>query len=95
MREARTAVREETFDLLLSDLALPDGTGHEFVAELKAKIPAIALSGLGTPEDQKRSAKAGFSAHLVKPLTLSRLTAAIANAMPAHGAEVQIAPVLH
>ena len=70
------------FDLLLSDLGLPDGTGWELLKQLKAKryIPAIAFSAHNSPEDLKQSAEAGFLEHLPKPLVPDKLCAAIERA---------------
>jgi CheY-like chemotaxis protein len=75
------------FDLLVSDLGLPDGTGWELLKKLNAthrNIRAIALSAHNTPEDLKQSAEAGFIEHLSKPLSPTELCAAIQRvAMPA------------
>src|SRR6266550_7979928 len=58
------------FDLLLSDLGLPDGNGWELLKRLSAerRIRAIAFSGYNSPADLQRSAEAGFLEHLAKPL---------------------------
>jgi CheY-like chemotaxis protein len=81
------------FDLLLSDLALPDGSGWELLKQLNAKghIRAIALSAHNLPEDLKRSAEAGFVEHLAKPLAPDKLCAAIERAAVAaeHSDEVR------
>jgi CheY-like chemotaxis protein len=72
---------EQRFDLLISDLGLPDGSGHEVVRGLHARgqsLPAIALSGYGQGEDVQQSRAAGFSAHLVKPVNFRQLHDAIA-----------------
>lgn len=58
------------FDLLLSDLGLPDGSGHDLMRELRARgftFPGIALSGYGQEQDIRQSYAAGFNAHLIKP----------------------------
>jgi two-component system CheB/CheR fusion protein len=58
------------FDLLMSDLGLPDGSGLDLVRELRRRgltLPAIALSGYGQDTDIAHSRAAGFSEHLVKP----------------------------
>jgi CheY-like chemotaxis protein len=68
------------FDLLLSDLGLPDGTGWELLKHLNAgqrPIRAIAFSAHNSPEDVKQSAEAGFVEHLSKPLSPTKLCAAI------------------
>ncbi len=69
----------EHFDLVLSDIGLPDFSGWELIRRLRqqVKTPAIALSGFGTEEDQKRSKEAGFSDHLTKPVDIIRLESAI------------------
>jgi hypothetical protein len=74
------------FDLLLSDLGLPDGTGWELLKQLNAgqsQIRAIAISAHNSPEDLKLSAEAGFVEHLAKPVSPTKLCAAIQRvAMP-------------
>ena len=83
MRSAmETAVRNR-FDLLISDVALPDGTGLELMMQLHAisNIPGIAISGFGNNGDVERSLQAGFSEHLIKPVKLDTLEAAIERAL--------------
>ena len=77
-----TAVRNK-FDLLISDIALPDGTGIDLIMQLRAipKTPAIAISGFGNNGDIERSLQAGFSEHLIKPIRLDKLEAAIERAI--------------
>ncbi len=81
---ARAAVDEATvpFDLLLSDIELPDGDGLYLMRELSAgrRMPGIAVSGFGAPEDLRLSREAGFLDHLTKPVDLNRLDAAIRRA---------------
>ena len=69
----------ETFDLLISDIGLPDGTGFELMETLRGRggPPGIALSGYGMEADLNKSAQAGFSEHLIKPVTIDRLEAAM------------------
>jgi PAS domain S-box-containing protein len=81
---ARAAVNEAKvpFDLLLSDIELPDGDGMYLMRELRARgqIPGIAVSGFGAEEDRRLSREAGFFEHLTKPVDLNRLEAAIHRA---------------
>jgi PAS domain S-box-containing protein len=65
----------ERFDLLVSDLGLPDGTGWDLMKQLRERhaMKGIALSGYGMEEDQQRSREAGFLDHVVKPVDPSRL----------------------
>ncbi len=73
------------FDLLLSDLALPDGNGWELMKRLSAErhIRALAFSAHNSPADIERSAEAGFIEHLPKPLCPEKLCAAIERAATA------------
>jgi two-component system CheB/CheR fusion protein len=70
-------------DLVISDLGLPDGTGMELMAELARKhgLRGIALSGYGMEEDLRQSHAAGFAEHLVKPVSVERVHAAIARVL--------------
>ena len=82
VRSAMEAAVRNQFDLLISDIALPDGTGMDLMMQLHAMcgIPGIAISGFGNNGDIERSLQAGFSDHLVKPIKLEKLEAAIARA---------------
>lgn len=78
---ARLAIAEGSFDVVLSDLGLPDGTGLDVAAALREKsaVPAIAMSGYGMEADLSRSRAAGFNEHLVKPVTAAALRAMLAQ----------------
>lgn len=81
MTEALRIAEEEEFDILLSDIGLPDGSGLELIKRIRAtrEVPALALSGFGMDEDLQRSRDAGFSDHLTKPVSIDRLQRAIAG----------------
>jgi CheY-like chemotaxis protein len=81
MGDALRIAEEEEFDILLSDIGLPDGSGLELLKRLRLRrdVPALALSGFGMDEDIERSRDAGFSDHLTKPVSIDRLQAAIAQ----------------
>ena len=66
---------KEEFDVLISDLALPDGSGIDLMQTLQSKRPVlgIALTGFGTENDIRKCREAGFQHHLVKPIDLNRL----------------------
>jgi signal transduction histidine kinase len=83
VRSAMEAAGRNPFDLLISDIALPDGTGMELMACLRAMHPirGIAISGFGMNGDIERSLSAGFSEHLVKPIKLEKLEVAIDRVM--------------
>jgi two-component system, chemotaxis family, CheB/CheR fusion protein len=83
MRSAMEAATRNQFDLLISDIALPDGTGIELMTCLRGIKPirGIAISGFGMNGDIERSLGAGFSEHLVKPIKVEKLEAAIDRVM--------------
>jgi CheY-like chemotaxis protein len=76
---ARAAVEAEQFDLIISDIGLPDGSGLDIMRLVRKRRPikGIALSGFGMEEDIQRSREAGFSEHLTKPVDLRVLREAI------------------
>jgi CheY-like chemotaxis protein len=82
MSSALSLAAAVEFDVLLSDLALPDGSGWELMKRLSAerRIRAIAFSGHNLPADLQRSAEAGFLEHIPKPLCPEKLCAAINRA---------------
>jgi PAS domain S-box-containing protein len=72
--------KDNHFDVLITDIGLPDRTGVELLQELRIRrpdFPAIAMSGFGMPRDLLRSRKAGFLDHFVKPVDLTKLYALI------------------
>ncbi len=85
--EALGVANEWQFDLVISDLGLPDGTGHQLMAALREKhdLTGIALSGYGMAEDLLRSAEAGFSEHLIKPVDFARLEEALGRILDKKG----------
>jgi signal transduction histidine kinase len=83
MRSALETAQNDQFDLLISDVGLPDASGLELMTRLRgnSSIPGIAISGFGTLADIEKSFAAGFSEHLVKPVNAERLEAAIQTAI--------------
>ena len=71
--------QQQNFDLVISDIGLPGGSGNQLMSALQALSPVkgIALSGYGMKADVDRSEAAGFSAHMTKPCDLSVLNAII------------------
>ena len=70
---ARTLLSEWDFDLIISDVELPDGSGLELMRDVAGRIPGIAISGFGSQDDIEISHDAGFAAHLAKPIVLRDL----------------------
>ena len=78
---------QEQFDLLVSDIGLPDGSGEDLLRQLREKghnLRSIALSGWGTREDIERGRAAGFQVHLIKPVSPQQLQAAIDRLINKH-----------
>jgi PAS domain S-box-containing protein len=67
------------FDVLVSDIELPDGSGLELMVTLRSNraVAGIALSGFGSAEDIELSRSAGFAEHLTKPVDFRTLEEAI------------------
>jgi hypothetical protein len=74
-QSARDMINSKEFDVILCDIALPDGNGYDIIAEAKRKRPlkAVALSGFAARDDIERGRKAGFDFHLTKPVDFHEL----------------------
>jgi signal transduction histidine kinase/ActR/RegA family two-component response regulator/HAMP domain-containing protein len=75
LQSARDLSAQEEFDVLISDLGLPDGSGIDLMRTLNSSRPllGIALTGFGMEDDIRKSHEAGFKHHLVKPIDLNKL----------------------
>jgi signal transduction histidine kinase len=85
-REAVEHFENGAFEVLLSDLGMPDEDGLSLVKTIRrldakrgGSLVGIALSGYGSADDRQRSAQAGFDAHLTKPCDRRNLIASIAR----------------
>jgi PAS domain S-box-containing protein len=74
-QSAKEIVDTKEFDVVLSDIGLPDGSGYEVITHAKQKQPVkgVALTGFGMDEDIRRSKEAGFDFHLTKPVDFAEL----------------------
>jgi DNA-binding response OmpR family regulator len=75
------------FDLVVSDIGLPDGSGLDLMRHVRARsdtTPGIALTGFGMEDDLRRSLEAGFVAHLTKPVVFEKLDALIRSVAGAY-----------
>ena len=77
--EALRLAEENEFDVILSDISMPEMDGFEFLQRLRKidgreNVPVIAITGFGRSADIARVRAAGFYSHLIKPLSLQALT---------------------
>ena len=72
--QAVEKVRTQEFDLLISDIGLPDRSGYDLMREVRLNkcLPGIALSGFGSEQDVNQAREAGFAEHLTKPINFER-----------------------
>jgi signal transduction histidine kinase/CheY-like chemotaxis protein len=84
--EGLALVNQEPPDVLVSDIGMPDVDGFEFLRRVRAldtpqgrRIPAIALTAYARSEDRTRALRAGFLAHMAKPVQPSELVATVAS----------------
>jgi CheY-like chemotaxis protein/anti-sigma regulatory factor (Ser/Thr protein kinase) len=82
---ARELAGKENFDVVISDLGLPDGSGLDLMRHLRENhgLTGIALSGFGTDDDRAASSAAGFAEHLTKPIDWPELRGAIERSLQA------------
>jgi PAS domain S-box-containing protein len=76
--DALRLAQDRQFDVVLSDISMPEMDGFEFLSKLRAlpgkrDVPAVALTGFGRPEDVQRASDEGFYAHLTKPFDIQTL----------------------
>ena len=87
--DAMRVASENTFDVVLSDIGLPDGDGCELMRQLLKMYPikGIAVTGSGFPEDVEKCKEAGFSAHMLKPVPFDKIVAMLKQITSVNEAE--------
>ncbi|HJU91756.1 MAG TPA: response regulator [Pyrinomonadaceae bacterium] len=70
---ALQAARERQFDVVISDIGMPEMNGYQLARQLRVMpgyetIPMVAVTGYSMFDDKERSTKAGFNAHMTKPI---------------------------
>ena len=70
---ALTAAKEKQFDVIISDIGMPEMNGYQLAREMRKlpgyeNVPMVAVTGYSMFDDKERSLNAGFNAHLTKPL---------------------------
>lgn len=86
-REGLALLAQEQFDVLISDISMPDMDGYEFMRAVRAQpalasLPALAASGLGRAKDVQEALEAGFSGHITKPIDIDVLCRKISELLP-------------
>ena len=72
--QAFTLIEQEGFDVLISDVGMPDEDGYSLIrrvrglAPTRAALPALALTAYARAEDRTQALRAGFNMHLAKPI---------------------------
>jgi CheY-like chemotaxis protein/two-component sensor histidine kinase len=84
-KEAMRALEQETSDVLVCDIGLPDEDGHQLIRRVRKlrsarerAIPALALTAYAAPDDRRKALAAGFDVHLAKPAAPAELVAKVA-----------------
>ena len=70
---ALKAARERQFDVIISDIGMPEMNGYQLAREMRlmpgyATVPMVAVTGYSMFDDKERSTNAGFNAHMTKPI---------------------------
>lgn len=86
--DALDALKSETPDVLISDIAMPNEDGYQLLAKVRALgsaqsrfLPAVAITAYAREEDRLQAIASGFQAYLAKPIELSELIAVVAEAV--------------
>jgi CheY-like chemotaxis protein len=86
--EARAALRERTFDLLVADLGLPDEDGYSLIRTIRQGFPepaceirAVALTAYAGDSYRTKALAAGYDAYLAKPIEITKLTNVLVDLM--------------
>jgi two-component system CheB/CheR fusion protein len=71
--EALESTKQERFDVVITDIGMPDMNGYELAEALRrlpdySTVPLVAMTGFAEYSDRRRSGDAGFNAHLNKPV---------------------------
>jgi CheY-like chemotaxis protein len=81
--EALEAFAARRPDLVVSDIAMPGKSGYDLIRELRSRpggrVPAVALTAYAAQEDVQKAMRAGFDAHLAKPVEMGGLARTLAD----------------
>jgi two-component system CheB/CheR fusion protein len=78
--EALEILAREVFDVILSDISMPDMDGFELLNRMRKlpngrDVPVLALTGFGRLEDVERATAEGFFSHITKPVDVGQIVA--------------------
>jgi signal transduction histidine kinase/ActR/RegA family two-component response regulator len=85
--EARREILEESPDVLISDIRMPEENGYSLIQSLRTagiSTPAIALTALSRREDEDAARDAGFQLHIAKPIDAANLIDAVGRLVRNH-----------
>jgi CheY-like chemotaxis protein len=87
VRSAVAHAESSPFDIVVSDIGLPDGTGYELMKRLHQRydLPGVALTGYGMDGDLQQSREAGFADHIIKPVDAFQLESVLYRVARAAG----------
>jgi CheY-like chemotaxis protein len=84
--EALSAIEQVKFDLLISDIGMPDMDGYDLIRQIRKqeegkhqKIPAVALTAYARVQDRMQAIMAGYSTHVAKPVEANELVTVVAS----------------
>ena len=86
VNSALRLAKEGRFDVVVSDIGLPDGTGYDLMRQIRQEcpIPGVALTGYGMDDDLQKSTEAGFADHVLKPVDAHQLEAILSRVTNSH-----------
>ena len=84
--EALNALKSADFDLMISDIAMPEVDGYDLIRQIRTSeslkersIPAVALTAYARVHDRMRAIMAGYNTHVAKPVEANELVTVVAS----------------
>jgi CheY-like chemotaxis protein/two-component sensor histidine kinase len=84
--DALNALEQSQFDLLISDIAMPETDGYALIRQVRRResehekrLPAVALTAYARAQDRRRAIMAGYNTHVAKPVEANELVAVVAS----------------
>ena len=86
--QALALVEDTRYDIVFADIGMPNMDGYELAQRLRAlpkgaRVPLVAMTGFTRPNDVQRALRAGFDAHIGKPLSMDALTSTMQRLLAA------------